>query len=213
MRNGQEPYIDGTVWVYPDGRRLARVAGGEETEEEKAEREKREAEEQEKREREGAEKPPWGDDANFDPQRAWKLIQDVRSDLDKVKNERDTLRKEKADREEAEKTDEQKREDAKAAAEKTATEAQREAIRLRVALRKGLDETQSKRLVGETEEELEKDADDLVASFKNEDEGGNEGGQEPRRRPQERVRPGAVPSSEPEETDPKKLADAVPRGW
>jgi predicted RNase H-like nuclease (RuvC/YqgF family) len=40
-----------------------------------------------------------------------------------------------------------------------------EVLRLRVALKKGLSETQAKRLVGKTEEELEADADDLLASF------------------------------------------------
>lgn len=40
-----------------------------------------------------------------------------------------------------------------------------EVLKLRVALRKGLSETQAKRLVGTNEAELESDADDLVESF------------------------------------------------
>lgn len=28
--------------------------------------------------------PPWGDEANFDPERAWKLIQDLRADKEKL---------------------------------------------------------------------------------------------------------------------------------
>jgi hypothetical protein len=40
-----------------------------------------------------------------------------------------------------------------------------EVLRLRVALAKGLTEAQAKRLLGSTEEELSKDADELVASF------------------------------------------------
>lgn len=100
--------------------------------------------------------------------------------------------------------------------------AEKKAARLTVALRKGLTETQAKRLIGDTEEDLEKDADELLADFKPEGEGEGEGEpegegegekKEPRRRPKERLKPGATPSSEPDETDPVKLADTVPRSW
>jgi hypothetical protein len=117
--------------------------------------------------------------------------------------------------------DEQKSEseltEAKTTAEKEAAEVGREAARLRVALKKGLTETQAKRLVGDNEEELEADADELLASFKpaqeesREDE--TEEQQEPPRRPRERMKPGAVRSAEPDETDPAKLAADVPRGY
>lgn len=102
-----------------------------------------------------------------------------------------------------------------------AEKAEAELMRLRVAMRKGLTETQAKRLVGASEDELEEDADDLLASFKpaepekkdDEPEPEPERGSDPRRRPQERLRPGAVPAAdlEPEETDPRKLAAMVPR--
>lgn len=107
-----------------------------------------------------------------------------------------------------------------------ADRAEGELMRLRVALRKGLTETQAKRLVGTTEDELEADADDLMASFRpadaaKQDSKGDELAEESeptrpdnqRRRPQERLRPGAVPEAdtEPEETDPRKLAALVPR--
>lgn len=101
-----------------------------------------------------------------------------------------------------------------------ADKAEGELMRLRVALRKGLTETQAKRLVGVTEDELESDADDLMASFKpaepdKKDDDDEEPGRpdNSRRRPQERLRPGAVPDAgtEPEETDPRKLAALVPR--
>lgn len=211
MYDGQVPYIDGSHWVFPDGRRLARVAGGEETEEEKAEREKREAEAAKK-----DEKPPWGDEEeNFDAARAWELIQDLRGDLKKVKGERDDLRQEKKERDDAAKTEEQKRDEAKAEAEKNAAKATQEAARLRVALKKGLTETQAKRLVGDSEEDLEKDADELLASFKNEEEENpEEGGQAPRR-PTERLktRSGAAPEAEPDESDPAKLAAGVSRDY
>jgi hypothetical protein len=105
------------------------------------------------------------------------------------------------------KTETEKLTEQAAANEKAASEATLEAARLRVALRKGLTETQAKRLVGETEEELEQDADDLIKDFGGGQEPDNNNGRTPR----ERLRPGAVPSSEPEETDPAKLAAQVPR--
>lgn len=103
-----------------------------------------------------------------------------------------------------------------------ADKAEQELLRLRVALRKGLTETQAKRLVGTSEDELEADADDLMASFspkkadpepEPEPEPDEVPAREQRRRPQERLRPGAVPDAdtEPEETDPRKLAAMVPR--
>lgn len=104
-----------------------------------------------------------------------------------------------------------------------AEKAETEAMRLRVALRMGLNEVQSRRLVGSSEEELEADAKELLASFRpaeeKDDDKSEESDAEPerpensRRRPQERLRPGAVPDAdtEPEETDPRKLAALVPR--
>ncbi len=155
--------------------------------------------------------PPWGDDTNFDPERAWKLITDTRADRDKIKTERDQLRTRVQEHEDATKTEQERATERAAEAERLASSATLEAARLRVALKKGLTELQAKRLVGETEEELEQDADDLLASFQTEDDR-----QEPdplRPRPRERLRPGAAPSAEPEVTDPAKLADLVPRRY
>jgi hypothetical protein len=90
-------------------------------------------------------------------------------------------------------------------AEKRAEEAEAKAIRMEIATSKGLTPAQAKRLVGATKEELEADADELLDSFKPEDKPSPSG------RPKERLRPGAVPDAEPEETDPRKLAEAVPR--
>lgn len=155
--------------------------------------------------------PPWGSDENFDPKRAWKLIQDVRGDLDKVKSDRDAAQAKVKEHEDATKSDQEKLEERASGAEKGEKDAKLEAAKLRVALKKGLDETQAKRLVGETEEELEQDADELLESFKG--EGGDEEGEKPRQRPTERLRPGAAPSADAGETDPAKLADEVGRSW
>lgn len=52
-----------------------------------------------------------------------------------------------------------------AAAEKAAAEHEQRALRLEVAAEKGLSPAQAKRLVGSTREELESDADELLATF------------------------------------------------
>jgi hypothetical protein len=155
--------------------------------------------------------PPWGDDENFDPQRAWKLIQDTRADRDRLKTEAVDLRTKVKEHDDASKTEQELAAERAATAETTAANATREAARLRVALSKGLTETQAKRLVGETQEELEADADELLASFVQEND--DDTGQDPPRRPRERMRPGAAPGSQPEETDPAKLAALVPRRY
>lgn len=67
--------------------------------------------------------------------------------------------------EEAQKTAEQRATEAQAAAEQRATEAESKLLRLDVAAEKGLTPAQAKRLVGATREELEADADDILATF------------------------------------------------
>lgn len=155
-------------------------------------------------------KPPWGDDEHFDAERAKKLIENLRGDRDKDRQRLAELEREKKQREDAAKTDEQRREEARQTAERERDEAKIEAARLRVALAKGLTETQAKRLVGETEEELAADADELLATFKPD---GDDGQDPSLRRPTPRLRPGATPPSEQEETDPGKLAALVPRRY
>lgn len=154
-------------------------------------------------------KPPWGDDKDFDAEKAWKLLQAKDSDKDKLRERLEALEAEKKKEEDAKKSEGQKLQEALDEAKRTAGSASQEAARLRVALKKGLTETQAKRLVGESEEELEADADDLLASFKQDDDDE----QDSRRRPTERLRPGAAPSADADPSDPKKLAEQVPRGW
>jgi hypothetical protein len=161
--------------------------------------------------KETASKPPWGDDKDFDPAKAWSLIQNLRRDNSKLKTDRDQSAAKVKEFEDAQKTEQQKAEEARLEAQHTASTATLEAARLRVALKKGLTEIQAKRLVGDTEEQLEADADELLASFTTDDD--DNGGQGPTRRPTERLRTGAAPSSQPEETDPAKLAAMVPRRY
>lgn len=68
--------------------------------------------------------------------------------------------------ENASKTESQRATEALTAAEKRAQAADAKALRLEIAFEKGLTPAQAKRLVGETRDDLEADADDLLATFK-----------------------------------------------
>lgn len=105
--------------------------------------------------------------------------------------------------EESDKSEAQKAADKAAKAEKRAEEAELRALRLEVAADKGLTPAQARRLMGSTKEELDADADDLLASFKSDGEPANG-------KPKEKLKLGASGADdEPEETDPARLADAV----
>ena len=81
------------------------------------------------------------------------------------------------------------------------------ATRLEVALDKGLSKTQARRLVGETEEDLVADADDLLASFKTDDPKAPPG-----QRPKEDLKTGATPApGEPTKEDIRKAIETIPR--
>lgn len=81
------------------------------------------------------------------------------------------------------------------------------ALRHEVAAAKGLTAAQAKRLVGATKEELEADADEILEAFQPAAGGSTP---PPSRRPAADLRGGSDPTDEPEETDPKKLAESVP---
>jgi hypothetical protein len=101
------------------------------------------------------------------------------------------------------KTEQEKLTERASELEKNLTTAQANAARFEIALEKGLTKSQAKRLVGSTREELEADAEELLADL-----GVDEDKPTPSRRPQERLRPGAAPDAEPEKS-PQELADAV----
>lgn len=83
-----------------------------------------------------------------------------------------------------------------AANEKTrADKAEARAMRLEVAHDKGLTSAQANRLVGTTKEELEADADELLAQFSPKE---TQDDDDERRRPRERLRSGAAPDAEDE---------------
>jgi hypothetical protein len=105
---------------------------------------------------------------------------------------------------EGQKSELQKATDRAARAEAQASDATLTALRLEVALEKGLTAVQAKRLVGKTKEELEADADELVASFKSDD--GNGGGStRAAGMPKERLRGGGDPTTD-VEPNPEELA-------
>lgn len=128
--------------------------------------------------------PPWGSDENFDPQKAWKLIQNLRSEkgveeLEKERQERQKLAEQlekltplqkiaealgQGDPEKGKTDLEQLTERLSKHEEELASE--REARwRAEVANEKGLTAEQAARLVGKTKEELASDADALKALF------------------------------------------------
>jgi hypothetical protein len=107
------------------------------------------------------------------------------------------------------KTDGEKAEAARKTAEDRAVKAERDAMLLRVAMRKGLTDVQARRLVGQTEEELEADADDLLKTFKpaqEEEEEPEEKRAQPTRRPMESRRSGTGERKAPP-VDAKKIVD------
>lgn len=93
-------------------------------------------------------------------------------------------------------------------------------LRLEVGSEKGLTPKQARRLSGKTREELEEDADDLLDTFpappaKDGEEGdegtGGSSTSSKERRPAENLKGGGKAETEPEETDPRKLAESMPR--
>lgn len=116
-----------------------------------------------------------------------------------------------AEIEEAQKTAEQKAADKAAEADMKATKAQREADLLRVAMRKGLTEAQAKRLQGDTLEELEADADELLASFVRPVDPPVEDKPDASSRPKEKMKSGAIgPNDKPPQLTREDLKGMTP---
>ncbi|MDH2392324.1 hypothetical protein QCN29_26815 [Streptomyces sp. HNM0663] len=98
--------------------------------------------------------------------------------------------------EDSKKTETEKLSEKLTTAEKRAVEAESKALRLEVAAAKGLTQAQAKRLVGTTKEELEADADELLASFGPGDTSGGKGSGSGNkgRTPVQKLQPGALPT-------------------
>lgn len=78
--------------------------------------------------------PPWGTDEEFDPEKAWKLIQNLRKEKDDLK----PLAEKARQLEDAQKSDQQKLQDALEAAQTEGATAKAQAAKLTAALEHGL---------------------------------------------------------------------------
>lgn len=135
-------------------------------------------------------------------------VEKLKAALRKANKEAEQTRLKLKEFEDRDKTESEKLADTNRTLEERARKAEIDLCRYRVAMRKGLTETQARRLVGESEEEFESDADELVAAFK---------GSEPEAappatggRPKEKLKPGAVADAEPD-PDPAEVVAAIPR--
>ncbi|MEV4767791.1 hypothetical protein [Micromonospora humida] len=90
---------------------------------------------------------------------------EVKRALSKANKEAETLRLKLKEYEDRDKSEAEKTAERLTAAEQRAEQAELRALRLEVAAEKGLTPAQAKRLVGASREELEADADDILATF------------------------------------------------
>lgn len=108
-------------------------------------------------------KPPWGDDADFNPEKAWKLIENLRFDNTTLKSDRDGL-KSKVDAFESEKLSAQEKLEKELGDARTQAEtATAEAAKMRAAIKHGLSEEDLDLLGSGTAEEIEARAAKLAA--------------------------------------------------
>jgi hypothetical protein len=156
------------------------------------------------------------EDQQFDAARARKRIYDLLSDRERaqVALEETTERAEETEKKLAEATDPKALEDLRAEAQAARAEAAAAkkgggltALKFEIALEKGLTKRQALRLVGETRDELEEDADELLedlgGSSRSHEEGGDDG--RPRIEPRRSPRGSGRNSSDPDpDADPGK---------
>lgn len=154
--------------------------------------------------------PEQPDEESFDPAKARDKIRKANQEAANLRRrlkEAEAAEAKLREIEDASKSDIDKATERATQAEQRATAAERRALVLEVAADKGLTPAQAKRLVGDTREDLEADADELLATFTPADDERRT----PARRPKEKLRPGAVPDADDDsETDPAKLAARVP---
>jgi hypothetical protein len=162
--------------------------------------------------------PPWGSAEEFNPERAWTLIQNLRAEKDEHKAKADEFGTKVKEFEDKDKTELERATGKLSEVEKRAADAEHAALRLEVALDKapeGMSVAQvkklAKRLAGKNKAELEADAAELFADFAPTKDDAPKGGGSGR--PRERLRPGASSDDEPDEMDPAKLAAKVQRRW
>lgn len=117
-----------------------------------------------------------------------------------------------AELEDADKSEVERLSGRAAAAEAKAVDAEKKLLRAEIAWKHGLTPDQAKRLIGDTAEDLEADAKELLAAFGPADTGGPEQEPDPgprRRRPVEKLRPGAAPAGTGDKPDPAAIAKKI----
>lgn len=111
--------------------------------------------------------PPWGTEEQFDPAKAWSLIQNLRGDLAKEKGrvaELTPYEQKIREAEEAQKTEVQRLTEQMTALQQTAKQREAEALRYRIALQHGIpDEDAAIFLTGADEPTLKAQAERLAA--------------------------------------------------
>lgn len=139
--------------------------------------------------------PPWGTDEQFDPAKAWSLIQNLRGDLTQKTAriaELTPYEQKIRDAEDAQKSEVQRLTEQMAEVQKTAAERTTEALRLRIAIKNGIsDEDAETFLTGATEEQMTRQAERLVAMQ------GSAAPPPAARTPVAALRPGALPNPAP----------------
>lgn len=156
-------------------------------------------------------KPATGDDPDDKPdmgdagKKALAAERAARREAEKRAAEVEARLKELEDKD---KSDSQKLTDRLATAEKRAETAESRVLRLEVAMDKGLSAVMARRITGSTKEELEADADELLASFKSSDEGDKKAPG----KPAEDLKGGGDPTSEPK-PDMRQIVADIPRGF
>lgn len=169
--------------------------------------------------------PPWGsDEANFNAEKAAKRIYDLLSDKEASKAKHETALAELTEKHKAAQAKvneyetanlsevEKLRRELEQAKEAAPQGDNLELARLRIALNKGLTESQVKRLIGNSEEELLADADAYMQEHglaKQADAGEQEQDLPPSRRPVGELRTG-MDIELPESYDPSDLAALLP---
>lgn len=138
--------------------------------------------------------------------------------LDRMKRQRNAARQELLDlRKEIEdknKSESQRMAEAVEDAKSKASKAEQNFLKLQTALDRAPEgatlkqiQAVAKRLSGDDQDELDADADELFALFAP----ASEKGKPPAGKPKERLRGGGDPNDEPEEMNPRKLADLIGR--
>lgn len=149
--------------------------------------------------------PPWEKDGQpFDPDRAWNLIQTLRSEKQQTAAERDTFKTKVTEFERSQMTEQQRLEQERDSSRQERDAARSDATRLRMALKYQLAEDDLDLLGEGTDEQIEGRAKRLA------ERAATAPTSPVSRRPTERLRPGSGdPAATPEETDLKKLGERM----